>query len=98
MTRIALLLLTLFFVPRLTLAQETLPPDGTLIESIEVSGLDRDQLSPGLRRDLDALTGASLNRQRVADLAARLETELPDRIAATRYLPQPDGRTRIILL
>lgn len=98
MTRIALFLVTLFFVPPVALAQEAAPPDGTSIESVELTGLDRDQLSPGLRRDLDALTGTGLSRQRVSELATRIETELPDRIAAVRYLPQADGRTRVVLL
>ena len=44
-----------------------------IIESVDVSGLPRDSLSPGLRRELDTLTGEPLNRQRLTEMAARIE-------------------------
>jgi hypothetical protein len=98
MTRITLLLLTLLLAPLLATAQAPAPPDGTTIESAEVSGLERDQVSAELRRDIEALAGAALNRDRVTALAARIESERPDVVAAIRYLSQPDGRVRVVFV
>ena len=38
-------------------AQDVEPRDGAIIESVDLSGLSRDSLSPGLRRELETLTG-----------------------------------------
>ncbi len=93
------LLLALLGTPFLANAQQqTDAPEGTLIESAEVSGFPIDQLSPGLRQDINALTGDRLNRERVAVLAARIEGEHPEVIAAVRNVSRPDGQVRVVFL
>ena len=79
-------------------AQETDAPEGALIESAEVSGLAFDQLSPGLRQDINALVGDRLNRERVGELATRIEVERPEVIVAVRSVLRPDGEARVIFL
>jgi hypothetical protein len=98
MIRIALLLATLTLTPAVAHGQEPEPREGTLIESVEVSGLDRALLSTALQQDIDALTGQALVRMSVAALASRIEAEHPDRLAAVRYVARPDGRTRVVFL
>jgi hypothetical protein len=78
--------------------QDTEPRDGAIIESVDLSGLPRDSLSPGLRRELDTLTGAPLDRTRISEIAARIEGEHPDVVAAVRYVARPDDRARVIVL
>jgi len=79
-------------------AQDVEPRDGAVIESVDLSGLPRDSLSPGLRRELDALTGELLNRQQLSEIAARIEGEHPDVVAAVRYVARPDGQARVVIL
>ena len=79
-------------------AQDTEPPEGTIIESVDVRGLPRDNLSPGLRGELDGLTGERLNRPRLTELAARIEAERPDVVVAVRTAASPDGRARVTFL
>jgi hypothetical protein len=79
-------------------AQDVEPPDGAIIESVDVSGFPRDVFSPGLRSELDSLTGEPLDRRRVGDIAARIEGERPEFVAAIRYVARPDGRARVIFL
>jgi hypothetical protein len=78
--------------------QDVEPRDGAIIESVDLSGLPRDSLSPGLRRELDTLSGEPLDRKRVSEIAARIEGERPDVVAAVRYVARPDDRTRVIFL
>ena len=95
------LLLALLALPFLIVtanAQDTDAPEGALIKSAQVSGLAFDQLSPGLRQSIDALVGDRLNRERVAALAARIEAEHPDRVAAIRSVAAPDGEARVVFL
>jgi len=99
MRTLTLLLLTVLGVPfQLASAQEIDPPEGAVIESAEVSGFALDQLSPGLQRDIDALTGERLNRERLGQLAARIEEEHPEVVAAVRSVSRPDGRAKVIFL
>jgi hypothetical protein len=79
-------------------AQDIEPRDGTIIEAVDLSGLSRDSLSPGLRRELDALPGEPLSRSRLNEIAARIEEEHPDVVAAVRYVTRPDGQVRVIVL
>ena len=79
-------------------AQDAEPPDGAIVESVEFSGLPRDVLSPGLRRDLETLTGEPLSRQRLSELAARIEGERPEFVTAVRTVARPDGQARVIFL
>ncbi|HEX5109666.1 MAG TPA: BamA/TamA family outer membrane protein [Vicinamibacterales bacterium] len=97
--RTASLLLALLALPiAIVDAQVAEAPDGSVIVSIELSGLERDRLSPDLRKEIDALVGQGLNRQRTADLAVRIETEQPTIAVAVRAVPLPDNRARVIFL
>ena len=91
---IALLLLA----PSLAHAQETTPPDGTRIALAQVSGLDLSQLSPGLQEDIGKLAGSPLDRQKLRELAARLEAEQPRYVAAVRVTADPDGSARVVFV
>jgi hypothetical protein len=91
---IALLLLA----PSPAHAQETIPPDGTTIKSAQVSGIDTDKLSPGLNEDITKLVGTALDRQKLRELAARLEAEQPRYVAAVRVTPDPDGAARVVFV
>jgi hypothetical protein len=98
MTRLTLLLLALLSSTSLAHAQDAEPPDGALIESVEITGLARDRLSPSLQHDIDELTGAALSRERISALAARIEDEHPDMLAAVRYIARPEGQARVVFL
>lgn len=100
MKPLSLLLLVLFLgAPwQPARAQDVEPLDGAIIESVDLSGLRRDSLSPGLRRELETLTGEPLSRQQVSELAARIEGEHPDVVAAVRYVARSDGKARVIFL
>lgn len=92
------LLLTLCVPWRSAHAQEPEPRDGTVIESVDLRGLPTDSLSPGLRRELDTLTGEPLSRQRLTEIAARIEAEHPDVVAVARSVARPDDRARVIFV
>lgn len=92
------LLLVLLLTPVVARAQESSLPEGTSIAIAEVAGIAIDQLSPGLRRDIDALADSPLNRVRLSDLAGRIETEHPDVVAAVRHVLRPDGRVHVVFL
>jgi hypothetical protein len=79
-------------------AQDVEPPDGAVIRSAQVSGIDDDRLSPGLRQDIKALTGQPLSRERLRELAARIEGELPDYVAAVRSVAAPDSGAQVVFL
>ena len=79
-------------------AQDTEPPEGAIIESVDVSGLPRDSLSPGLQREIEILTGEPLNRPRLGELSARIEAEHPEVVAAVRTVSRPDGQARVIFV
>ena len=79
-------------------AQEPDAPEGAPIASAEVSGLSVDQLSPGLRQDIDALVGGRLNQARVRELATRIEAERPELVVAVRNVLRPDDEVRDIFL
>jgi Omp85 superfamily domain len=93
-----LLLLGSLGLPPLAVAQDAEPPDGTIIESVEVSGLPLDELSRDLRRDIDSLAGERLNRERLNQLASRIQDEHPDVVAAVRSVARPDDKARVIFL
>jgi hypothetical protein len=92
------LLITLLALPFVTYAQDIVALEGSLIESAEVSGLALDQLSPGLRRDISALTGQRLSAEVVTALAYRIEAERPEVVSATRGVLRPEGKVRVIFL
>ena len=73
-------------------------PEGTSIASVQVSGIDDDRLSPGLRRDIDALVNTPLEWARVRALAARIEEERPGVVASVRARPTPENTARVVFL
>jgi hypothetical protein len=93
-----LLLAILGGVAQHAVAQDAVRADGARIESAELSGLPLDALSPGLRRDIESLAGASHYDERVDRLARRIEEEHPDVVAAVRTVPRPDGQVRLVFL
>src|ERR1044072_198908 len=96
---VALLLLSILAVaPPPTRAQEAEPPGGTPIEAAEVSGIPDSQLSPGLRRDIDALAGRPLARPDVTQLARRIEEERPEVVVAVRIVARPGDEARVVFL
>lgn len=69
-----------------------------MIETAEVSGIDVDRLSPGLRQDIYALAGTALSRAALDHLVARIEDELPDVLAAVRSVSRADGHAQVVFL
>ena len=63
-----------------------------------MSGLDLSRLSPGLQEDIGKLTGSPLDRQKLRELAARLEAEQPRYVAAVRVTADPDGSARVVFV
>jgi hypothetical protein len=85
------LLLALLALPLAAHAQQIDPPEGATIGSAQVSGFDLGRLSPGLQEEISRLAGGPLNRERLNELAARIEAEQPRFVAAVRVLPIPDA-------
>jgi hypothetical protein len=79
-------------------AQETDAPQGALIEAADVSGIRLDQLSPGLRKDIEPLANTTLDRGALDELASRIEEELPDAVTAVRAVSRPAGAARVVFL
>lgn len=79
-------------------AQETTPPDGPRIAFARVSGIEFSRLSPGLQEEVGKLAGSLLDRQKLRDLAARIETEHPRYVAAVRVTAQPGGTARVVFV
>lgn len=78
-------------------AQEADAPEGTRIVSAQISGLDNDQLSPNLRREISELVGKPLNWSEVGDLAGRIESERPGVVAAVRAVQTPDAGAKVVI-
>jgi hypothetical protein len=95
---LTLLLCMLVAWPMAVHAQDTEPPDGTRIEAAEVLGISTDQLSPGLRRDIDGLSGRPLARPDVTQLARRIEEERPDVVVAVRIDGRGGDHARVFFL
>jgi Omp85 superfamily domain len=93
------LLLVLLGLPLLPAnAQEADAPEGAVIDTVEMSGFSLDDLSPGLQKDINSLVGAPLSRERLTELAARIEEEQPEVVAAVRSVARPDGKVRVVFL
>ena len=95
---IFIVILSLLLAPLPARAQETNPPDGTRITSAQVSGLELSKLSPGLQEEIGKLTGSPLDRQKLKELAGRLEAEQPRYVAAVRVTADPDGSARVVFV
>ena len=98
MRTLTLIVLCFLAVTAAAGAQDTEPPDGTRIESAELSGIPDEQLSPGLRRDIDGLAGKPLARPEVTQLARRIEEERPEVVVAVRIIARANDEARVIFL
>jgi outer membrane protein assembly factor BamA len=98
MRTLALLFALLGLPLQVAHAQEADAPEGAIIDAVEVSGFSLYSLSPGLQKDINALVGASLSRERLNELASRIEGEQPEVVAAIRSVSRPDGKARVIFL
>ena len=82
----------------LALAQDPPPAavSSGVVEAVEISGISSDQLSQQLRDDLQALRGMAYNAEAASQLADRIQTELPEYVAAVRTIAgtQP-GQVRV---
>ena len=95
MRTLALLVTLLATTPQTATDQKLAAPEGTTIASAEVSGFDVARLSPGLREAIAALVGTALKKERLEELAARIEGERPRHVAAVRTVLEDDGRARV---
>jgi hypothetical protein len=95
---IALLVSLLAVGPQAGPDQRITVPEGTTINSVDVSGFDIARLSPGLRQDIRALAGTPLTLARLEELAARIEDERPRRVAAVRAFTDGAGQTRVVFI
>src|SRR5262245_15240349 len=93
-----LLLLGSLSLPHPAAAQDAEAAEGTIIESADVSGLPLDELSSSLRRDIEPLVGERLSRERLNQLASRIQDEHPEVVAAVRSIARPDDRARVIFV
>jgi hypothetical protein len=98
MKALGLALALLFSTVSPLFAQGTEPPDGTKITSAQISGVDPDRISPGLRDDIGKLTGTPLNRQQLKDLAARIEAEQPRFVVGVRITEDSAGGARVVFV
>src|SRR4030095_7966868 len=54
--------------------------------------------SPRLRRDIASRVGERLNRERLNQLASRIQDEHPEVIAAVRSIARPDDKARVVFV
>ncbi len=98
MRTLGLLITLLAAAPQAATDQRVDVPDGAVISSAQVTGFDPDRLSPGLRQDIRNLAGTPLKRERLDELAARIEEERPRYVAAVRTVIDPDGQARVFFV
>jgi surface antigen Omp85-like protein len=98
MRSLALLITLLGLLSSGAYAQDADAPEGAVIDAVEVSGFSLYDLSPGLQKDINSLIGAPLSRERLNELASRIEQEQPEVVAAVRSVSRPDGKARVIFL
>jgi hypothetical protein len=73
-------------------------PSGT-IEAVEISGIPADRLSQTLRDDLQGLRGKPYNAEASAKLADRIQSELPEYVAAVRTVAGTQaGQVRVVFV
>ena len=69
-------------------------PAASTIEKTEISGISDDKLSAALRADLAKLVGQPYNATNAAQIAERIQSELPEYVATTTTAPRRIGRSR----
>ena len=98
MRTLALLVTLLVAAPQASTDQQPVVPEGTTITSAQVTGFDIDRLSPGLRDAIRALAGTPLKKERLDELAARIEAERPRHVAAVRAVMDTGGQARVFFM
>ena len=98
MRTFSFLIVLLVISPIALVAQEKEAAEGTTISSAQVSGFDLAKLSPGLQEEIGGLAGRPLLRDRLQELAARIEAEQPRYVAAVRAVVDPDGEVRVVFV
>src|SRR5690349_19295122 len=98
MRTLGLLVTLLAATPQAATDQKPAVPEGTVITSAQVTGFDIDRLSPGLREAIRDLAGTPLKRERLDELAARIEAERPRYVAAVRTVMDPGGEARVFFV
>src|SRR6476646_11879787 len=98
MRTLGLLITLLTVTPQAATDQRPSVPAGTTITSAQVTGFDIDRLSPGLREAIRNLAGTPLKKERLYELAARLEAERPRYVAAVRTVMDPGGEARVFFV
>jgi len=69
------------------------------IEKTEISGISEDKLSAGLRADIQALQGKAYDEKVAAQLAERIQSELPEFVATTTTSPGTQaGNLRLVFV
>src|SRR5262245_11457848 len=80
-------------------AEQKSNPAGQTIERVEVSGISEDRLTAELRGDLHRLEGQRYESQAAEQLAARIQSELPDHVAAAKTMDgTQSGRVRLLFV
>lgn len=83
--RVLAAVVLLIFLPAFLPAQGDLNINSKYrVESVEISGGSKTEISRGLRADLEALVGQSLNQERLERLAQRLKRELNARVVSPK--------------
>src|SRR6476469_6459798 len=98
MRTLGLLITLLAVTPQAATDQKPTVPEGTVITSAQVTGFDIDRLSPGLREAIRNLAGTPLKKERLDELASRLEAERPRYVAAVRTVMEPGGEARVFFV
>jgi hypothetical protein len=93
------LLITLLTVsPQAISEQKPAVPEGTIITSAQVTGFEIDRLSPGLQQEIRSLPGTPLRERHLRELAARIEAERPNHVAAVRTVMDVGGEARVFFV
>jgi hypothetical protein len=98
MRTLGLFLTLLAATPHAATDQKPVVPEGTIITSAHVTGFDIDRLSPGLRDAIRSLASTPLDQTILDALAARLEGERPNHVAAVRTVLDPGGQARVFFV
>jgi hypothetical protein len=98
MRTLGLLLTLVVMAPQAFPAQRTAVPEGATITSVDVSGVGRGQLSPGLLDAIQSLAGTPLQQAALDELATRIEAERPRHVAAGRVFMDPGGAVRVVFV
>ena len=99
LARYVLIVITLLLLaPPRANAQETTPPDGPRSSPPRSRASNSRGSVRACRQTSPSSPAAALDRQKLRELAARLEAEQPRYVAAVRVTPDPDGGARVVFV